>query len=191
MASRFASIAIAFGFAAATQVSGQQKPVVEYDVFVDYQRPPSTLAALTNAADLVVVGSIASTRNIVNNETGHESASTEVRLSVMTVLKGSGVTRGNIVPILRPGGDVDLGDKIRRSTERGFPRFQVGDRYLLFLHWNALLGVYEVFYGPNGAFQLVADKLRAIGTSGLAKQYDGRRASSVIQDIRRGTTGVQ
>ena len=171
-------------------MAGEQKPVVEYPIFVDYLLPPSTFKEFATAADLVVTGSIASTRYVIENEAGRQRVSTDVQFAIAMVIKGSGLGPGNTVTILRPGGDVDLGDTIRRSTEPGFPRFQAGDQYLLLLRWNAILSVYNVMYGPNGTFQIVSDRIRSLGMSGLSKQCDGQPVSAVIQDIRRGMSGT-
>ena len=140
-------------------------------------------------ADLVVTGSIAASRYVVESEAGRQSVSTDVQFTIATVIKGSGHGPDTTVSILRRGGDVDLGDTIRRSTQPGFPRFEVGEQYLLFLQWNAFPSAYEVMYGPNGTFKIVSDSVRSVGMSALSKQYDGQPVSSVIRDIRLGIGG--
>jgi len=181
-----ASTTIIIGLLASLQISGEQKPVVEFPIFVDYVQPPSTFKEFASAADLVLTGSIASTRYVVESEAGRQRVSTDVQFTIAMVVKGSGVSPGGTVTILRTGGDLDVGDTIRRSTEQGFPRFQVGEQYLLLLHWNPALSVYNVMYGPNGAFQIASDMVRSLGVSRLSQQYDGRLVSTLIEDIRRG-----
>ena len=168
----------------------QQKPVVTGDVNSDYARPPETMARLVASADVIVQAVVTGNRNVVYEHGGHSQAKTEYTLQVIDSIKGT-LQAGRLVTLLRSGGDIDAGSEIRRSVEPGFMPFHRGEQYLVFLHWNAGLNVYEVIYGPNGVFQINAGTVSAIGKSPLSLSLHGQPLIGVATNAKNLLRGAR
>ena len=178
-------IAVLAGTAAAVGVS-QQKPVKEVPLIVCYAATPRTLEGATARADAIVRAQVVSSQFRPRRE--RPDAPPDVRtayaLKVLEVLK-----RDPQLPIpaevLREGGDLETDEGIRRYVEDGFPAFQPGHEYLLFLWWNENSAAYQMFFGVDGAYHITPDnRVQGLGRGVLAKQYTGENARQVADRIR-------
>jgi hypothetical protein len=104
--------------------------------------------------------------------------------------KATPVAAGTPIRILQEGGEANVGSKRLRIVAE-FERLGKNKEYVLFLTWNKPINAYQVNYGPDGAFEVVAkgQKLRAIGTSPTAQQQAGDLAA--FQDKLQQTLAAQ
>jgi hypothetical protein len=79
---------------------------------------------------------------------------------------------GAPIKILQEGGEANVGSK-RLRIVADFERLAKGKEYVLFLTWNKPVNAYQVNYGPDGAFEIRGQKLRAIGSSPTAQEQAG------------------
>ncbi len=121
--------------------------------------PEVRLAEIASRADAVVVGRIDGAR-------GFEVANsiqvmTDYRVVVEAVVKNAKVDSlapGTVVTVRRVGGVIEKGDGRRVVVrENDFPAFVAGDRYVLFLARLTEPGVFNLEFGPQGAFRVGAD----------------------------------
>jgi hypothetical protein len=66
---------------------------------------------------------------------------------------------GDVITVRRKGGALAVGNVTMTATESGFPAFQVGEQYVLFLEHNAALKALMVFGGGQGAFRVDGDSV--------------------------------
>jgi hypothetical protein len=67
-----------------------------------------------------------------------------------------------------------------RYVEDGFPAFDTGAEYLLFLYWNDVLEAHETAFGPDAAFRIDAGgRLQALGRGPVARQLHRLDVSEV------------
>lgn len=162
-----------------------QKPVKTAPVFVDYQPVPKSLSGLMKSADAVVRATITGAENNVKSDQGRLHATTEYTIAVNEIVKGiSGLQVGDSIIVVREGGDVDRGDYIGRSFDPSFSTFQVGDQYLLFVHWNPSLSRFQVQWGPDGAFHVSAGVVEAMGHAATSGQLQGQPLDQVLRSLR-------
>ena len=176
---------IAATLACPSSAAFAQKPVTTAPVFVDYQPVPKSVGRLMNSADAVIRATVVSSQNHVRTENGHSYPTTEYTLTINEIIKGlTGLEVGKTISILREGGDVDLGDRIRRSVDPSFSPFQVGEQYILFVHWNPSLSRFQVQWGPDGAFRISAGVVEAMGHAATSQQLHGQRLDQVLVSLK-------
>jgi hypothetical protein len=176
-------VAVVVVFAAPVLLA--QKPVTTAPIFIDYMPVPSSLASLVNSADAVIRGTITGSQNNLVTENGRFHPTTDYTVSVNEVIKGvPGLDIAKSISVVREGGDVDLGDKIRRSVDLSFSPFQVGEQYLLFVHWNPALSRFQVQWGPDGAFRISAGVVEAMGHAATSRQLHGQRLDQVLRSLK-------
>jgi hypothetical protein len=169
---------------AASTTAVAQKPVITSHVFVSRQPAPASLPALANSADVVVVGSVMESHNVVSTDQGYDYVKTESSLLVRQVVKsGRGVSIGSVLSIIREGGEVDQGYRIVRSVDPMFAAFQTGETYMLYLFWNDALGKYQVRSGQDGAFRVANGQIEAMGRSPLSLQLDKQSLDTVSRSV--------
>lgn len=174
------------GAAAAVGVS-QQKSVKEVPLIMNYAERPRTLEDATARAHAIVRARVVGSQFRRRRERPDAPAdvNTAYGLNVLEVLK-----RDPRLPIptevLREGGDLETAEGILTIVEEGFPAFQPGDEYLLFLYWNANLRAYQMIFGVDGAYRVTPDnRIHGLGRGVLAKQYTGQNAREVADRIRQ------
>lgn len=164
----------------------QQKPITEVPMELLYVEKSTTLERATARATAIVRARIVDSQVRTRMEPGvpYPFVSTAYALNVIEVLK-----RDPQLPIptevLRPGGDLETDRGIRRYVEEGFPAFQPGDEYLLFLYWHDNTATYHMISGADSAYRITPDdRLHGLGRGVLARRYLGRDARDVIGRIR-------
>jgi hypothetical protein len=84
--------------------------------------------------------------------------------------------------IQRHGGDRDRGDRIERTFLRGFPEYQMGHQYVLFLEKGG--NIWGPQYGPNSVFLLSHGRVQPFGSHKVALSQAGLTEEEFLQLIR-------
>jgi len=134
---------------------------------------PGSLAQMLQSSDLVARVRITDAKQ---NVVGPADSGIFSELTATVVeqyrAKATPVAAGTPIKILQEGGEATVGGKRLRIVAE-FERLGKGKEYVLFLTWNKPINAYQVNYGPDGAFEIARQKLRAIGTSAPAKEQGG------------------
>ena len=169
----------------------QQKSVTELAVIVEYVEKPATLERATARAHAIVRARVVGSQFKDLREPGAPvpDVNTAYALNVVEVLK-----RDPHLPVptevVRPGGDLETDQGIRRYVEEGFPGFQPGHEYLLFLYWNENLATYHMISGADSAYRITPDnRLHGMGRGLLAQRSRGQDAREVANRIREIAAG--
>lgn len=127
--------------------------IFEEIVLTDY--PSLDFSKLVEGSDLIVEVAIRSQRSFVHGD-GH-TVSTDYGVQVMRTLKSrEPATEAKAsLTIRKRGGSVTFERRTFVSVENGFPSFQAGEQYVLFLRAGSDPSVYELFAGPSGACRIV------------------------------------
>jgi hypothetical protein len=136
---------------------------------------PNTLAQMLQSSDLVARVKITEAKqNFVGP--GDSGIFSEVTATVVEPYKVKptipAVAAGAPVRILQEGGEAQVGNK-RLRIVADFERLGRGKEYVLFLSWSKPINAFQVNYGPDGAFEIAKQKLRAIGKSTPAQEQTG------------------
>jgi len=94
-----------------------------------------------------------------------ETAGTVYTFQIWRVLKADDRTgpQAATIEVERFGGVVDRGEYLEERIESDFPTFKSEKRYLLFLRGRDVRDPYWVMGGPNGAFEIVGEKVIPMG----------------------------
>jgi len=176
-----AAIPLTMALLAAAGVS-QQKPVKEVPLVINYAVKPITLERATARAHAVVRARVVGSQFRDLREPGVPvpNMNTVYALNVVEVLK-----RDPNLPVptqvVRSGGDLETDEGIRRYVEDGFPAFQPGEEYLLFLYWNENLATYQMFFGVTAR---IASPLRTGSTrSVVACWHSVTRGRTLVRSL--------
>jgi hypothetical protein len=155
-----------------------------------FKAPPDTLREMILQADLVVRGRLigASPRDeAVKGGNRGTVTRTAYRLKIDEVLhtKDSKIIDASTIDIVRSGGDRDRGSHIQRSQQAGFPPFETGTDYLLFLVWNESLSAWVPPYGPDSAFDLRKGVVDSPGKAAVTNGLKGLPATDFLDRVRR------
>jgi hypothetical protein len=148
----------------AQHTNPSNKPVRESEFHIDGGlQPPVTPDELWNVADIIVEG-------IVRSETPIDDAFTAYHVQLLEVYKpDSRVSPGSqAITVSRMGGVRDKGAYIEKRVEQGFPLFERGERYILFLD---ALGNGRYTLGAEGAFLITPTALKPRGRSEIWHTY--------------------
>ena len=173
--------------AAADQIS--PKPVRQEVINTYFKAPPDTLTDMIIEADLVVKGRVigASPRDTPAKPDQTASTRTAYRLRVDEILhvKDSRAVDATTIDIVRSGGERDRGHYIERAYQSGFPPFETGHEYVLFLTWNAALAAWVPAFGPDSAFDLGDGIVDSPGTAKVTAALRGTPVSEFLASVRR------
>jgi len=114
---------------------------------------PLSLAQLTTRAKLVVEATVAYSQSHVDDSGA--DVYTDYTITVASVMKNreqSVVQAGDLLTVRRRHGVVVVDGRSAAVFENGFPGFQPGERYVLFLTRGTREYVYAVLGGNQGAF---------------------------------------
>jgi hypothetical protein len=164
------------------------KPVVIDRIYTHYALPPPSLREMILAADAVVYGRIVAAEPLdTTSPVGGVFFRTIYRLKVQEILHALGGRSIDIdqLDIRREGGDRDKGTHIARSVQEGFPAFNIGTEYVLFLNWHASDQAWVPSWGPNGAFQLSGGRVDSPGFAKVVSAQKGKAAAQFLEEIRQ------
>jgi len=114
---------------------------------------PASLVDLTAGSDLIVEANVLAQRGFLDRD--GTSIFTDYRIGVTHVLKVRDVHVDPTLTVRRRGGAVPIDGGSVVSSENGFPAFQIGDHYVLFLRKSPQAGVYEIVSGRYGATRII------------------------------------
>jgi hypothetical protein len=157
-----------------------QKPVVDSPIIGDYLKVPDTLDGFITASDLVVFARAAGARDVSRGR-----PRTEYDVTVTEVIKGN-VSRGQHATVCRAIGTIERPDRFARIFQPGFPSFEIGSEYLLFLRWDSTGGCYWPTFGRVTAAPFDAEgRLAPHPRSGIIEHLKGLSRSEVTQRLNR------
>jgi hypothetical protein len=165
-----------------------QRPVRTFPLNVNYAALPASLEELAQLSDAVIVGSVSGHRTKQMHTPGasETSVNTDYTLTISEIIKSHPQlpTVGEGVLVERRGGEVNEVDYLRKDVEVGFPPFERGTKYLLFLRLNPVTYAFEVRSGPHGSYAIANGVIDSLGDSELAAKYDGKPADAVLEKLR-------
>lgn len=163
--------------AASQERAASGKPVKVVEFHIDGRPlPPASWDELWNRADIVVEG-------IIQAETALDGSFTAYELQLVEVYKGDSQIATNTpsISVTRMGGVRDKGSHIEKRVEEGFPLFERGEHYILFL--QALSnGRYTL--SAEGAFLITPSSVQPRGRSSIGQAYD--RNPELLRLLLRG-----
>jgi hypothetical protein len=138
-----------------------------------------TPASLVGQADLVVEASTNGGRSFLDaSETHIYTDYTFVIAEVMKTLERPDLRAGSAITVRRESGTVYIDGRMAVSVENGFPTFDQGDRYILFLKYSPREKAYSVLGGSQGAFKAGED-IRSMAPAAAAGGSDSWPTSRV------------
>jgi len=163
------------------------KPVREEKVYIEYFGPPPTLNEMVLKADAVVLGRFVGAIPRDEDFPGKPQARirTGFRLKVIELFHAFGDHPVNSpeISVIREGGDRDRGAYVERVNPVGFPVFEIGKEYILFLRFQSAL-TWAPAFGPDGVFQLENGRISTTGSSKVAAGHNGKTAEEFQQTLR-------
>jgi hypothetical protein len=163
----------------------QGKPVREEPINTFFNAPPGNVADMVNGADAVVQVRMIGTSSS-RARTGGAGPMTANRFQVIEVIHNFAkhVVEPDALDVFRPSGDIDRGAYIERAYQVGFPEFQPGHRYLLFLSWNEALVGWVPAYGPDSVFDLTTGRPRAFGQTSVSRSLAATSVDDLLTRVR-------
>jgi hypothetical protein len=182
------SLSLAGAGAITTSLAAQDKSATMQEVSYI---APGTLAQMLQSSDLVARVKITEAKQ---NFVGPADSGifTDVTATVVESykVKAAPVAPGTPIRILQEGGEATVGGK-RLRIVADFERLGKGKEYVLFLTWNKPVNAYQVNYGPDGAFEIARQKLRAIGSSPPAKEQGGADVAAFQEKLQATLAAAQ
>lgn len=178
---------VCFPHALTTQAPA--KPVQSEVINTYFKSPPDTLTEMITTADLVVRGRVVggSPRDTLAAPPKGTHTRTAYHLKVFELLhaKESRAFDADTIDIIRSGGERDRGTYIERSYQSGFPPFEIGHEYVMFLTWNASLNAWVPAFGPDSVYDLAHGIVESPGKANVTRMLTGKNASEFLERIRR------
>ena len=151
---------------------------------------PSTLAQMLQSSDLVARVTISDAKqNVVGP--ADSGIFSELTATIIEQYRAkTPVAATAPIRILQEGGEATVGGK-RLRIVADFERLGKGKEYVLFLTWNKPINAYQVNYGPDGAFEIKGQKLRAIGSSAPAQAQTGAEIAAFQEKLQATLAAAQ
>jgi hypothetical protein len=152
---------------------------------------PSNLAQMLQSSDLVARVKITDAKaNVVGPADSGIFSELTATVIEQYRAKATPVAAGTPIKILQEGGEAAVGGK-RLRIVADFERLGKGKEYVLFLTWNKPINAYQVNYGPDGAFEIKGQKLRAIGSSAPAQEQTGAEIAAFQEKLQATLAAAQ
>jgi hypothetical protein len=178
-------VSIAMGSSpTAAQTAGTVLPI-----FTDYDTPPAQLDRLVAVADAVAVVRVDAIRFESRTDPRVDRAEdvTKYDMRVLEVFKPHAMlpsSQGTLT-LTRRGGQHAENGRIVRSAVHGFEDFQQNGEYVLLLTWNSRTNDFDIAYGPNGSYQLLASgTVRPLGRSEVSARQQNKDRRTFLQELR-------
>ena len=143
---------------------------------------PSNLAQMLQSSDLVARVRISDAKqNVVGP--ADSGIFSELTATIVEQYRAKTPVAAAPIRILQEGGEATVGGK-RLRIVADFERLGKGKEYVLFLTWNKPINAYQVNYGPDGAFEIKGQKLRAIGSSAPAQEQSGAEIAAFQEKMQ-------
>jgi len=151
---------------------------------------PSNLAQMLQSSDLVARVKISDAKQNVVGPADSGIFSELTATIVEQYRAKTPVAAATPLRILQEGGEATVGGK-RLRIVADFERLGKGKEYVLFLTWNKPINAYQVNYGPDGAFEIKGQKLRAIGSSAPAQEQSGAEIAAFQEKLQATLAAAQ
>lgn len=168
----------------------QGKPTSSEPIHVSFKAPPPTLGAMILHAQLVATGRVVglTPRDSDDPRLGKPTRTGyQLRLDEIIRAGPASAPAERVIEVVRRGGVRDRGTYIERSYEVGFPAFEHGRTYLMFLVWNAALDAWVPAYGPDSAIDLTNGVAHSAGKSETVRALEGKPTAEVLAVLRNAT----
>jgi hypothetical protein len=170
MRERFVLAVLATVLAAASSMGvASQKPVRSNELLPDYFTRITEPDELWAASDLIIEGTIESSRP--HDERSGAPPFTVFGIRVLAVYKphAAVVVPGGLIELMQVGGDRDQGSYIQRTRAQGFSLLTVNSQYILFLkELKDTAGFYSATNGPTGVFRIVGASIHTESETSVA-----------------------
>lgn len=155
-----------------------QKPVVTHKTVSEYPGPPSSLAGMIGASDAVVRGRVAGRAPFPKGEKPQPVQSL-YRVQVIEVMQGSdaGPAPGEAIEVVRIGGVIEHPNRVDHVVDEGFPDFENGQEYVLFLNRSRSGTFWVPAFGPDSVFALRDSSVEPFGKASVSRAQAGPEAS--------------
>lgn len=169
----------------------QPKPVDTETIYTYFKGPPASLSEMVSNADAVVIGKIAgqsvrdADRGLQRGRGGRVSTLYRFRVSEILHALGGHPVDDKELTILRQGGTSDRGTYVQQVVQDGFPQFDNGTDYLLFLHWHSVEKVWVPAFGPDSVVAFKEGRVDSPGSSAVLSSYKGKDATDFVERVRR------
>jgi len=166
---------------AAANAAAQQP--VEWEVITDYVAPPDTLRGLAKTADALVRVTVNRSRTS-GAELEHPSPRTEHECVILETLKSSEFlpVTGAVVTVVEPAGVIEAGSRRMRSSEP--IHLTPGGEYVVFLVWNRYFRVFELAFGPSGAYRVDGSTVEAFSETHVSAAQRGRPVEQFLRELK-------
>lgn len=165
--------------------SSQPKPVLKEPINTFFNAPPDNIADMVTHADAVVLGRMVG-RTPLNPRDSAGPPRFASHFQVLEILHN--FTKQQVDPqaidILRPSGDIDLGSHVVSGYQVGFPEFDRGHQYVVFLSWNEALPGWVPAYGPDSVFDVTTGHPQTFGRSALADKLTRKSSDDLLNQVR-------
>ena len=151
---------------------------------------PSNLAQMLQSSDLVARVKISDAKQNVVGPADSGIFSELTATIVEQYRAKTPVAAAAPIRILQEGGEATVGSK-RLRIVADFERLGKGKEYVLFLTWNKPINAFQVNYGPDGAFEVRGQKLRAVGSSPAAHEQTGADVAAFQEKLQATLAAAQ
>jgi hypothetical protein len=179
-----AAVALAMGDIVA-QTSSSGKPVKTAVVSTYFKAPPNSLSEMVTTADAVIrVRATGTSTPFPRGKWDRVMSAYRFRvLEIMHSFGGYNVDPEQIT-VLKDGGDLDRGAYIERVVHEGFPPFEPGREYVLFLKWNSPLEGWVPAFGPDSVWDVSKGHVESPGSASVTKTHKGQPTAAALEQIR-------
>jgi hypothetical protein len=165
------------------------KPVQTDVIYTRFYGPPDSLSEMITKADAVVRGRIvgAAPLDLDLDQVRGGRVMTVYRFAVLEIMHtvGGHIVDPHQIVILREGGQRDRGSFIQRVVQDGFPPFEHGHEYLVFLRWDAGKSAWLPAFGPDSVVDLQGGRVESPGSAKITSSQKGRLAADYLKSIRQ------
>lgn len=164
-----------------------QKPVVDSPIIGDIDNPPTSLEAMNERADAVVIGTIGVTTEKPDLRKGQ--ARTDYELVVKRAVKEHPQLIEKAV-VCRPGiGSFEAKDRVVRRYQPGLPEIRSGRDYLLFLNWDESILCFGLAFGTISVGEFSEEgKLRNFRPHSPFTELEGLGPAEVAAKLQNART---
>ena len=165
--------------------SSQPKPIHEEPINTYFNAPPDNIADMVTRADAVVLGRMVG-RSPFKGRSDPARPSFANRFQIVEILHNptKHPVDPNAIDLVRPSGDTDHGAYVVRGYQVGFPEFETGHQYILFLSWNEAIPGWVPAYGPDSVFDVTAGRSKAFGRSAVAESLARKSPADLLNQVR-------
>jgi hypothetical protein len=170
-------------FVNAQQQSPQKREIVAE---ISIMPPPEQLSAFRDLSDAVIVASSVSGQgaHYKPSQSGPDTPVTVHQLVVKQTLKWHQEVPadGGVIPVIERAGVAESATTRTVTSER--VHIVPNADYVLFLHWNAYFGQFELQNGAHGVYRIKNGTIEAEARSKLGESQQARGLDDFVKDLK-------